>query len=135
MLLECITNRVCDLAETERLQVGQNVHSEDVHLVRGKRYVVYGIIFREGFPWYLIVDEDDAEYPIPQFAGFFKVIDDEIPSGWRFLWRRGSWPDGAFLPSEWCPPRFFEVLLDGEPNAVAIFKAKRAEIDSVSERP
>lgn len=135
MLLECTANRIGDLSEIERAHVSQHVHSDDLHLVRGRRYVVYGVVLRSGLPWYLVVDDDDAEYPKPQFAGFFNVIDEAIPSGWRFQWRCGPWPDGALLPSEWCKPRFFEALLDGEPNEVAIFKAEKAEIDSRSQRP
>jgi hypothetical protein len=135
MLLECIINRVVELPEVERSIVGQHVHLDTLHLVRGKRYVVYGIIFRAGLPWYLVVDDDDAEYPRPEFAGFFNVVDDAIPSGWRFMWRCGPWPDGALLPSEWCASGYFEALLDGGPNEVALFKAKKVEIDSVSQSP
>ncbi len=133
MLVECIGNRVSDLPKTDRTLVRQSVHLKEVGLVPGQRYVVYGVVLANGLPWYLIAEEENDEYPKPQFAGFFKVIDETIPSGWRFQWREGYWPDGKLLPSEWCQPGFFEALVDGGSREVAIFKAKKAEIDAVSQ--
>src|SRR5437868_13575153 len=113
MKLECIRNRIDDLPDIDRNHVKQSVHTNEVNLTPGRQYVVYGIVLRAGFPWYLICEEDDSSYPAPHYAGFFKVIDDAIPPEWSFQWRCGPWPDGAFIPKKWSKTRFFEELLDG----------------------
>jgi hypothetical protein len=132
MVLECISNRSSNLSPVDADHVSQSVHGDQVRLTIGRKYTVYGIVFRGGHPWYLICENDDSEYPIPQFAGFFKTLDSRIPAGWVFRWRSGNWPDGALLPTKLSEPSFFEPLIDGSDMHVAAFRAIRAEIDSLS---
>jgi hypothetical protein len=130
MILECATNQVGYFSECVKEHVWRYIHHNEVELVPGRQYVAYGIVFLDGRPWYLICVDEDPDYPSPYYAGFFKIIDDAIPSGWSFVWRRGSWPEGAFLPAEWGANGFFERLLDNIPEEVRLFKEKKAEIDS-----
>jgi hypothetical protein len=132
MLLECIANRIEDLPEIDRQHVRQNVHADKVQLTLNRQYVVYGIVMRAGFPWYLICEANDSAYPTPHYAGFFRVVDNKIPRGWSYQWRNGAWPDGALIPTEWCKPRFFEALLDGLTDETALFKSTKADVDAVS---
>jgi hypothetical protein len=43
-----------------------NVHQEEVDLVVGETYLVYGIALDEGEPGYLVCEEPDDDYPTRQ---------------------------------------------------------------------
>lgn len=122
MIIECIGNRPAYLSEPQRKHVIKNAHVDSFLLSIGKKYIVHGVILRDGSPWYLIIEQKDSEYPTPHYAGFFKIMDDVIPIGWCFKWGSGPWPEGSFLPVRWSAPNFFEKLLDGDKDALKTFR-------------
>lgn len=130
MVIRCITNRLGDLSEDDREYVSRYVHMDNVNLVRSQHYVVYGIVYRSGRPWYLIAEKDDAEYPVLHFAGLFELIGNKAPRGWGFYWNSGHWPEGAFIPMDWSNSGFFEALLDGSRNEVDIYRTSKVEMDN-----
>ncbi len=107
----------------------ENVHQEEVNLHIGRHYVVFGLAFRHGFPWYLICEEEDDGYPKPHFSPFFELIDDRVPPGWSF--RIGSTNVGqyAILPAEWARDHsYLERLVDGESDAYAEFQSLKKRL-------
>jgi hypothetical protein len=122
------------LTEAERKLVSESIHVKELSLVPRRVYTVYGLVFRCSNPWYLILEEEQSEYPVPHYAGFFRIVDPYLPSGFSFQWPQGPWPAGALIPEAWNSPRFFELLLDGDSDAVELFRREKSRIDSQSGR-
>ncbi|MCB0638501.1 MAG: hypothetical protein KDC54_17850, partial [Lewinella sp.] len=111
-----------------RAAYDKNIHLDEVGLIVGRRYVVYGIAFRgsDGLPWYLVCENDDDGYPTPQLGEFFDLEDGSVPEGWKVAMNTNA-GDFAILPSGWADdPRFMEKLVDGETEAVTYFRSLRA---------
>ena len=128
ILAKCIANSRRDLPDEEsRAAYDRNIHLDEVGLVVGRRYVVYGIAFMggDGLPWYLVCEEDDDGYPTPQLGAFFDLVDGTVPEGWEVAMNTNA-GDFAILPSRWAhDPCFMEKLVDGEPEATAYFRSLR----------
>ena len=122
MIVECIGNRPAHLSESQQECVRKSANLDLFPLTIGMKYTVYGVVFRAGAPWYLVMEEKDSDYPTPHFAGFFKILDNQIPVDWCFKWGTGPWPEGSFFPVKWSAPNFFERLLDGDHQAVRTFR-------------
>lgn len=133
MLTKCIGNCPRDLPDAQsRLAFERNIHQDEVGLVVGRQYVVYGIAFREydGLPWYLVCEEEGDDYPSPHLGSFFKVLDGAIPEGWEVATRTNVGPF-AILPSRWArDPGFLERLVNAEPHAVAFFQHLRERYEA-----
>jgi len=128
MLAKCIGNSLRDLPDRQsRAAYERNIHLDEVGLVVGREYVVYGIAFKEGegLPWYLVCENEDDEYPTPQLGSFFDLVDGTVPEGWRIA-KNTNAGDFAILPSCWAhDPCFLEKLVDGDPEAAAHFRELR----------
>lgn len=125
MLIECIGNAYEHLScEYARQAYNKNIHQDEVCLEIGKKYIVYGIIFRdrEGFPWFLVCEDDEDEYPKPHLGAFFKIIDGDIPAAWAFSTECTNSGRIGILPKKWASdPYFMEKLVDGETEALNYF--------------
>jgi hypothetical protein len=128
MIAQCIGNSRRDLPdEKSRVAYDRGVHLDEVGLVVGKRYAVYGIAFRgnDGLPWYLVCEEEGDEYPIPHLGSFFDLVDGAVPEGWAVAMNTNA-GDFAILPNRWAhDPCFMEKLVDGEPEAIGYFRGLR----------
>ncbi len=128
MLAKCIGNSRRALTDAQsRGAYDRNIHLDEVGLVVGRRYVVYGITFLDGdgLPWYFVCEDEDDEYPTPQLGSFFDHVEGTVPEGWEVAKNTNA---GSFsiLPSRWADdPCFLEKLVDGEPEAVAYFRGLR----------
>jgi len=134
MLARCIGNSSRDLPDKRsRAAYERNIHLDEVDLVVGRRYVVYGIAFMDsdGLPWYLVCENEDDEYPTPQLGSFFDLVDAAVPEGWEVA-RSTNVGGFAILPSRWArDPCFMEKLVDGEPQAAAFFRSLRKVYDDL----
>ncbi|WP_019410649.1 hypothetical protein [Pseudomonas psychrophila] len=99
----------------------------------GKIYTVYGVEFRDNYPWFYLCTEDGSEYPKPYASAFFNVLDSRLSKSW-FL-NNAMDRSGKFYTSlviyEWAEDCFFhERLIDGESKPVEIFKNARRVMDA-----
>lgn len=124
MRVKCIGRTRAALSEAmSRAAYERNVHQDEVGLVVGRVYEVFGIGFRDGGdqPWYLVCEEEDDDYPTPHLGAFFSIIDSSIPPEWAVA-VGGNAGSFAILPRKWADdPSFMEKLVDGQPEAVALF--------------
>ncbi len=98
-------------------------------------YVVFGIcLWREGVLYYLVVnDENNRPDWIP--ACLFRLVDGRLPFGWVYsYWRETSgfrvdaiWGYAELVVSD---GKHYDALIEREPEALAIFDRRRAEIES-----
>jgi hypothetical protein len=134
MIVKCLGNSVGYLIEKgmdskSLANFRENVHLDEVGLVIGRHYVVFGVAFREGVPWYLICEDQDDEYPKPHFFRFFELIDDRMPPGWSFRLGSTNVGEAAFLPTYWARDRsYLEKLVDGFPEARVFFESLKQEL-------
>jgi len=131
MIVKCKMNRPELIADAKwRLHLKSNIHVDEVDIRLGHHYVVYGITFRDGFPWFYVCEGDDPDYLRPHFSGFFDVIDPSIPERWLYC-EPGHFEHGvALLPEEWATtPRFYERLVDGNGDAMRLFSKIRQRLE------
>lgn len=126
MLARCVANRADELpSELVRNAFAKNVHQDQVDLVVGREYRIFGIVFREGLPWYLVSLQADDDYPVPQLAAFFSLSDSAVPTGWSLTFDTGI-GDLAILPARWAAdPRYMEKLVDGSAVEIDYFRRLR----------
>ena len=99
----------------------------------GDEYVVFGIVFWSGIPFYYIYEDDCADYPIPLCFDFFDVIDPTPSSYWRISVDAAavSGVQTALVFEEWANCKdLYELLLDGNINAIEIFNKYRKKIQT-----
>lgn len=105
------------------------VHSDEVFLTVGQSYVVYGVYFWGGLPWYLVCEEPTDTYPVPKCGLLFDLVDPTIPHDWQLRARR----DGeavVLLPKAWAEDAtLMERLLNGHPHAEAMFRELREQYE------
>ena len=132
MLLECTGNIPAQLlSERAKQAYNRDIHQEEVYLEINKRYIAYGIVFRNGedLPWFLICEDDDDEYPTPHLGEFFKIIDGEISSGWEFTTSITNLGKTGILPKRWATdPYFMEKMVDGDADALNYFRQLKASM-------
>lgn len=123
MIVECISNRPDSVkSATQQAHLKENVHLDEVDLKRGRQYQVFGIAFRDGFPWfYVCEDADEIDSLRPHFSGFFKVVDPSVSSSWQYCEGGHSESSLAFLPADWArTPSLYEEFIDGSESARAV---------------
>ncbi len=103
MLAKCTGTSLTSLLDSNsRANFTESVHLDEVALTVGDTYVVYGVITRSGFPWFLVCEASDDEYPKPHFGGFFELLDERVPPEWSVsLSQSGSFRGLSVLPRPW----------------------------------
>lgn len=135
MKVVCKINNLNQLSDERLLaRLKKYIHMSDgeLNLDIEKEYTVYGIIFRDNSPWFYICRPEIYEYPVPSAAEFFDVIDDRLSSHWKLssVDVGGKEMYSALVFDEWARDRsYYERLLDGEPQAVALFAKYRKIMD------
>jgi hypothetical protein len=134
MIVECRFNKISEINSPEYLNHVLNyIHLSEVSLQVGNKYVVYGLIFREGIPWYYICENEADEYPHPHFAGFFKVIDSKLSAYWKLSWSPAIPTLSSLLPEEWAENKlFYENLVEGNEHEEGRFQYFKSLIDKES---
>lgn len=110
-----------------------NLPDGETNLEVSKEYTVYGVVFRDGAPWYLIHNELGLEYPEPFAAELFEVSCPKFSSCWRLYTQvnRFLGPISYLVIPEWAENHtFYERLIDGEPEEVAIYNKYRNFMDN-----
>jgi hypothetical protein len=131
MVGRCIANSPVHLRGGAAEVFRKYVRLDSVELTLGRDYVILGVLFRDGSPWFLVCEDQAADYPKPHFGQFFDLVDDRIPPEWSLTVTRGNAGDVALLPTQWArDARFLEKLVDGEPGATIVFERLRRELDA-----
>ena len=136
MLIQCCCSKVESLlSQQKRSHVAKYGDCIDIGLVVGREYPVYGVLFRDGVPWFLTCEDDSAEYPVPYCSYFFQLVDSSIRSGWALsindFHNAGQ---VGILPAKWADDRMFlEKLVDGVPSSVEYFRQLREEKGQIRE--
>jgi hypothetical protein len=123
MIARCITTAVASIADaTLSEHVRRYVHMEEVALVVGQDYIVFGVIFRNGVPWYLICENDNDDYPIIHCSVFFDLINAKVCEDWVLSFGPSNVGAISLLPQVWGDDAsFLERLVDGDVDAIATF--------------
>lgn len=137
MKVRCVFETVGDVPhEHIKKRLRKRIRFDDYELgiVSGQEYVVYGVIFEDGYFQYYICSEAADEYPRPRPADLFEIVDASPSRYWRLSYEPETEEDGyvynAFVIPDWAKARiFYEALLDGEEREVQIFKEYRALMD------
>ena len=130
MIVQCKINRPDLIADAKwRSHLKSNIHLDEIDIRPSHHYMVYGIVFRDGFPWFYICENDDPDYLRPHFSGFFEIVDPSIPERWLFCEAKHPEHGVALLPEEWATtPDFYERLVDGNARAITIFSKIRQRL-------
>jgi hypothetical protein len=106
----------------------------DFALTVGSRYVVYAITTFHGHCWYYVFDDNRLPYPVWKLAPLFEILDPAIPPDWVCGYVRKSEEDEGFpvisFPEWACDHSFYERLVDGDPEATAVFEMRRVSAES-----
>ena len=134
MIVQCINNETSNFSTETKKYINDYIHLSKVSLIIGKKYIVYGLLFRKGVPWYYICEEDSDEYPLPHFCGFFKVINPKLSSEWEINYLEEERIVVSILPSIWSNvANFYENLVNGNENETSMFQNIKSVIDSNEE--
>ncbi|MBK8812761.1 MAG: hypothetical protein IPN69_18800 [Acidobacteria bacterium] len=130
MIVRCSTNKPAEIADEElRRLVHENVHLDQLDIVVGAEYVVFGIVFWSGVPYYYVLEADSDDYPVPVCAAFFETVCSRFPDSWSLVWN-WSGKITEILPSEWAADgSFYEKLIDGDASASERFGIIRKKIE------
>ena len=133
MRVKCISNKGSLLPSAVLDEKSGFTTKTTFDLVVSKEYVVYGIVFFRGYPWYYLFDEGSSYYPRWNPAPLFEVVDSRLSRYWRYSYSPDSLrPPGELLITyrEWVEdPYYYDKLTDGESKELDIFKAYKAKID------
>lgn len=109
-------------------------------LTLGREYVVYAVTTFRGHCWYYVFDDNTLPYPVWKLADLFEVRDHTIPGTWVIDYVHspgGASPEGWPILSfpEWALDRtYYERLVDGDPQAHAVFEARRTDAEFPAQR-
>ena len=124
MIAVCTANSILSIADPVlREHVREYVHLDEVGLVIGNHYPVFAVAFRDGVPWYLICEEINDDYPTPHCSAFLDLVDARVREDWMLSLSDTNVGKGALLPPEWASDgRYLEKLVDGDDDAIALFR-------------
>lgn len=131
MIIRCLT-ATADSLPGNSYDSNQGVNPDTVFPVTpGRAYPVYAITIFLGIAWYYVPDDDGLDWPTWVPASLFEVIDGHMPASWtvgHFRFASDQYPLISF--PEWASDhRFYERLVDGDPDAVRTYALRRAEVD------
>jgi len=103
------------------------------HLRLNRTYFVYGIQYINGEMHYCILPYEEIWYWSQFGAEYFQVIDETIPTNWKFGMHRGFFECFTASYEELVADEdHYGKLIDGDPIEEEIFRKRRAEmIDDV----
>ena len=135
MKVVCKFNNLNDISDVNVLAMLKKyifMPDGEIDLDVGREYNVYGVIFRDNYPWFYLCTEDYDEYPKPFAAEFFDVVDDKLSPHWKLssFSKNKNKASTSLVFDEWAKDdSFYENLVDGDPEAVDIFSKYRNIID------
>jgi len=123
MIVQCSQRKLNSIVnDTVRNSVEKHVHLNEIDLVIGQNYRVYGVTFYDGIPWYLLCGDSNDDYPTPYCSVFFSMIDASIEEAWKLSLHSFNLGSAALLPDIWADDgEFLEKLVDGNTTAIADF--------------
>lgn len=133
MRVICVNNVADWLPKSAEDPLDQVTEETDFPVTPGRSYLVFGVTQRLGLSWYYIIDDDQFEYPTWRPASLFEILDGSIPDSWEFGFFKFSREYQVPVLSfpEWASDYYFyERLLNDDPEALAVFARRRAEIEA-----
>jgi hypothetical protein len=133
MIVKCISNAKGDLPESVS-QALSGPHSYDNwSCVVGTEYTVYGLSLTRGVLCYELCTRDDDSYPTWYPADLFSLADARLHPEMRLVYER-PYPIGdpiaMVVHRRWADdPYFYDRLTDGDPDAQAIWRGIKEDID------
>ncbi len=137
MKVRCIKNKISAIPQQQvRKWLKKYLNYDENHslelIKKGQVYTVYGLHFWEGHPFYFICEEEDGEYPVTWYAGFFEVLDDRISKYWRLTYHSTelafAWT--SLVHKDWIAHKnFYENLVDGCEEEITLFCKYRKEME------
>jgi hypothetical protein len=147
MKIKCIKNKIPDIKNDpdffEVLKKSQKSWEDPYSITLEKIYIVYGIVFREKYPLYLICDDNYDEkrgtyFPLFHYSNFFEVIDNRVSRYFQYFTHmvlnqknNVQVVETSFCFPEWINrPLYYEKLLDQDEEYIKIFRHYKRLIDS-----
>ncbi len=122
MIARALKKHASELSAEEQEHYKQYVRGQENYFSVGQEYPVYGVLFRQGVPWFLICERDNDKYPTPHFGVFFELADCQIPPYWSLALGPSNVGKVALLPDQWAKDSsFLERLVDEDQQAIADF--------------
>jgi hypothetical protein len=131
MLVKCIRNSVSTLASDEasaRTKAWTNSEGKYADLEIDKIYPVEAIEYIDNGIFYYLHSVDASEHPYPYASEFFGIENSSLPESWDLSLRAESGLTRLkrLTFPEWAnDDLFFEKLVDGDPECVAIYATLR----------
>ncbi len=133
MRVTCMTTSGSSLPLSSLDELAGITRETEFALTIGAVYVVYAITTFHGHCWYYVFDDDLQPYPVWNLASLFEIPDPSLPRDWVVGYvRKGADDEGCPLISfpEWASDHlFYERLVDGDGDAVAVFEARRVSAE------
>ena len=130
MIVRCIRNKREDLPPELLKNYDNYVRGQEIYMEIGAYFYVFGITFRKGVPWYLILEDDTDDYPTPCHSGLFEVAESTMPSNWRFYTKARNLEGNCIASKEWAETPLYEDLLEEESYAVKVFQEQKKIADN-----
>lgn len=136
MIIRSISNTGETLPATSR-DSARGINSDtEFPVTIGRSYSVFAMTVFLGVAWYYVLDDDGHDWPTWIPASLFDLVDGTLPGSWLVGYFRfgveNQYPILSF--PEWAHDHgFYERLVDGEPEAVRVFKERRQEIEELSD--
>lgn len=129
MKIQCLFNKLESVEKNQLRHLNDFIHDDEVNLIVGKKYDVFGIAFREGYAWFYVLEDDNPTSLRPHFSGFFKILDATLPIGWQYCDAGHSECGVAFLPGKWAETSsFYEKLINEDERVLVILNDIRREL-------
>jgi hypothetical protein len=108
----------------------------EIGLRIGHLYPVYGVAFRDGVPWFLVCEEEDDSYPIPECSCFFDLVDARVDKNWVLSMQMTNVGSLSLLPKQWADdPSFLEKMVQGDSQAISVFSELKTNVRKLMNLP
>ncbi len=107
-------------------QICNTQKDQNLHVLEGKEYVVYGITIFEGQIFYYICDETYTCYPLTEPFNLFEKVDSRPSRFWIITASGGPGKNFKIMFPEWINEFMFATnLVDGDEREMQILRLIR----------
>ena len=135
MIVQCIANSGSALPPEFLCPRDGYTSDTEFGLTVGQEYTVYAMTPIYGHVWYYVLQDHDFDYPTCCPCPLFSIVDGRPSRYWQFNYIRDKRSYGEVHVEIWAFPEwarsqlFYEKLLDGNPEEVAVFATYRRLMD------
>jgi hypothetical protein len=132
MKVRCTANNLAELSPEVQDRLRRTIHREgpDGDLCLGGMYEVIALQEFDGGLWLILDNIPQSDHPYNFPIEMFAIVDSVVRNGWSVGFEQhGRATIFKYGFSEWVQDSsLFERLLDGDPDAVAVFQRLRSRL-------